>query len=70
MTIRVYKRYDGPDDGHIMGPSGCLRSRPWMVGPTPEDGRCSCWPSWDEAMRFATDPLYRAEYGDADEGGW
>lgn len=70
MGIRVYKRDDGPDDGNILGPRGYLRSRPWMVGPTPEDGRSTCWPDWKEAMRWATDPEYRAGYGDADEGGW
>lgn len=71
--IKVYKRDDGPDDGHICGPEGYLRSRPWMVGPTPEDSRKTCWPDWDEAMRWATDTEYRAariEQDAREDGGW
>lgn len=69
--IRVYKRDDsalGGDD--LFTPRGYLRSRPWMVGPVPEDGRETCWPDWNDAMRWATDPEYRkARYSD-DDAGW
>jgi len=30
--------------------------RPWVVGPTPEDPRETYWPTWDEAMEWATMP--------------
>jgi len=69
MGIRVYKRDDGPDDGQLFGPSGFLRSRPWMVGPTPEDLRETCWRSWEDAMHYATDVEFRISQIE-DEPGW
>jgi hypothetical protein len=71
VRIRVYKRDDGPEDGHIFSPRGYMRDRPWMVGETPEDPRETCWRTWEEAMHYATDVPYRIkEVEDSAEPGW
>lgn len=73
QRIRVYKRNE-PDDGHVFDSHGFLRSRPWTVGPTPEDARETCYETWEEAMHWATMPSKkRIEIIEIDalmEGGW
>lgn len=72
--IRVYKRDDsGPGGDDVFSPSGYLWERPWMVGPTPEDSRKTCWPTWDRAMLWATDTEYRRAWLDQEaleDEGW
>lgn len=47
--IRVYKKVgDGID--------GFAANRLWRVSGVPEDSRTTCYPTWDEAMAWATMP--------------
>lgn len=34
-------------------------ARPWVCGATPEDRRKSYWPTWSEALSWATEPERR-----------
>lgn len=65
--IRVYKRKLGDKRGYAT-------YRRWNVGPTPEDSRETCWPSWVEAMAWATLPTderrKQIELDNKMDGGW
>lgn len=65
--IRVYKRKPGKVKYFS-------DSRLWSVGPVPGDGRETCWPTWGEAMQWATMPsderVKLIEEEDRMEGGW
>jgi hypothetical protein len=67
--IRVYKR-----DPKAPNPMGWSPDRLWMVGPTPEDSRETCYATWEQAMRWATMPSERRaeiiEIENLLDGGW
>lgn len=67
--IRVYKRKPDDPNPYYFSPD-----RPWMVSATPEDSRETCYPTWEEAMNWATMPgQKRAEIIEIEnlmEGGW
>lgn len=66
--IKVYKR--NPVENTV----GWSVNRPWNVKGDPVDSRETCWPSWDEAMEWATmEPEKRKELirqDDIMDGGW
>lgn len=67
--IRVYKR-----DPKAPNPLGFSPDRPWMVADIPEDSRETCYPTWEEAMHWATMPHEKRaqiiEIENLMEGGW
>lgn len=64
---RVYKRRPGDTRGFA-------EYRPWMVADIPEDTRETCYPTWEQAMEWATAPsVYREEVLEEEarmDGGW
>jgi len=49
LPIVVYRRPNPAQDGR-----GYSADRPWMVAQIPEDTRETCYPTWAEAIEWAT----------------
>lgn len=68
--IRVYKNGYQIDDGH----KGFAKGRLWRVSGVPEDSRTTCYPTWGEAMEWATMPpekkIAQLDREATEEGGW